>query len=131
MDVLKYNPRWAVGGSIAVGVLLIVVGIYVWGKGSTSPEDALESQQGVALVSHEGTIREDGSMRVTGVVRNTSDRAHGRVTVDISFYDETDAKIGSTSTATTGLGAGAEWQFETPVSLDSVARYRIDRVTWQ
>jgi hypothetical protein len=131
MDALKNNPRWVVGGSLVALVLLIAVGLYVSGNSSAGPEDAPESQQGVALVSHEGTIEEDGSMRVTGVVRNTSNRTHGRVKVDVSLYDETEAKIGSTSTTTTGLGAGEEWQFGVPVPQDSVARYEIDRVTWE
>jgi hypothetical protein len=53
------------------------------------------------------------------------------VKVDISLYDASDAKIGATSTSTTDLGAGEDWQFEVPVSEDSVARYEIERVTWQ
>lgn len=131
MDALKNNPRWIVGGSLVAIILLVAVGIYASGDSGTDSTDALDSQQGVALVSHEGTVEADGSLRVTGVVRNTSNQTHSRVKVDVSLYDKTDAKIGSTSTTTTGLGAGQEWQFEAPVSQDSVARYEIDRVTWQ
>lgn len=131
MDALTNNPRWAVGGTLVALVLLIAVGLYASGDSGAGPEDAPGSQRGVALVSHEGTIGEDGSMRVTGVVRNTSNRTHGRVKVDITLYDASDAKIGSTSTTTTGLGAGEDWQFEAPVSEDSVARYEIERVTWE
>lgn len=131
MNVLKNSPRWAVGGSIGAIVLLIAVGLYISSNSGADSEDAPGSQRGVALVSHEGTIGEDGSLRVTGVVRNTSNRTHGRVKVDITLYDQTDAKIGSTSTTTEDLGAAQEWQFEAPVSKDSVARYEIDRVTWQ
>lgn len=131
MDVLKNPPRWAVGGSMAALVLLIAVGLYASGDGTASSGDAPESQRGVALVSHEGTVGAAGAMRVTGVVRNTSNQAHRRVKVDISLYDETDARVGSTSTTTENLAPGAEWQFEAPVSQDRVARYEIDRVTWE
>jgi len=129
--MLNNNPRWVVGGSIAVVILLIAAGLFAWGEDGTNPADASESPQGVALVSHEGTVGENGSMRVTGVVRNTSSRTHSRVKVDISFYDASNAKIGSTSTSKTGLGVGESWQFEVPVSEDTVARYEIERVTWQ
>lgn len=131
MDALKNSPRWIIGGSLAALVLLIAVGIYASGDGGTSPGTAPESQQGVVLVSHEGTIGENGSMRVMGVVRNTSSQAHRRVKVDISLYDETDTEIGSTSTTTEDLGPGKKWRFEAPVYQDSVAHYEIDRVTWE
>lgn len=116
---------------MAALVFLIAVGLYVSGDGAARSGDAPESQRGVALVSHEGTIGEAGSMRVTGVVRNTSNQTHRRVKVDISLYDETDAKVGSTSTTTENLPPGATWQFEAPVSTDRVARYEIERVTWR
>jgi hypothetical protein len=131
MDVPKDTPRWAVGGAVAALVLLIAVGLYVSGDGADSSGDGPESQRGVALVSHEGTIGEAGSMHVTGVVRNTSTQTHRRVKVDIILYDETDARIGSTSTTTENLVPGATWQFEAPVSTDRVARYEIERVTWR
>ena len=51
--------------------------------------------------------------------------------VDISLYDKTDARVGSTSTTTENLAPGAKWQFEAPVSQDRAARYEIDRVTWE
>jgi hypothetical protein len=130
MDVPKDTPRWAVGGAVAALLLLIAVGLYATGNGPATT-DAPESQRGVALVSHEGTIGEADSMRVTGVVRNTSTETHRRVKVDISLYDETDVKVGSTSTTTENLAPGAKWQFEAPVSQARVARYEIERVTWR
>lgn len=121
-----------IGGAIVV-LGLIGVGLYMWGNGPSGGEsDALApSQQDLELVSHEGRRREDGSLLVTGVVRNTSRRTYGQVTVDISLYDETDAEVGATSVATRDLAPGEEWRFEAPLSHDGVARYEIDRVTWQ
>lgn len=100
MDALKNIPRWLVDGSLAALVLLIAAGIYVSGDSGPSPEAAPDPKQGVELVSHGGKIGEEGSMRVTGVIRNTANQTHGLVNVDISLPDETDAKIGFTTTTT-------------------------------
>lgn len=121
-----------IGGAIVI-IGLIGVGLYTWGNGRPGGEsDSLApSQQNLELVSHEGRVREDGSLLVTGMVRNTSSRTYSQVKVDISLYDETDAEVGATSVATSNLGPGQEWRFEAPLPQDSVARYEIDRVTWQ
>ncbi|MFB6098373.1 MAG: FxLYD domain-containing protein [Salinibacter sp.] len=121
---------WRVGGMVAV-LGLIGVGLYTLSGDQSPPRTAGESGEEVALVSHEGKIRADGSLVVTGVVRNTSNQTHSRVKVAISLYDDANTKIGSTTTATTGLGPGKRWKFEAVVAQDSAARYEIDRVTWR
>lgn len=70
-------------------------------------------------------------MRVTGLIRNTSDRELRRVKIDVRFFNGAGSQVGDTTAQTTSLGPRKEWQFEVPVVGDSVARYEIDRVTWQ
>lgn len=123
-------PRWIGGVALAIA-LLVGVGIYALDGGVRPDEEGTGSEQGVELVSHEGTLEDGSPAGVRGVVRNTSDRRHSRVKVEVSFYDGAGSQIGDTTAQTSGLGPGEEWRFEVPVTGDSVSRYEIDRVTWR
>jgi len=129
MDIPENRLRWAGGVAIAT-TLVVVVGLYTIGNEPTEG-GAGESETAVELVSHRGEVEEGRPSRVTGTVRNTSRRELGRVKVEISFYDGSGAQIGDTTAQTSGFGPGKEWRFEVPVPNDNVARYEIERVTWQ
>lgn len=129
MDAPQNFLQW-IGGVAIATVLVIVVGIYTFGNEHGEGESG-ESEKAVELVSHRGEVEEGQPTRVTGIVRNTSPRKLRRVKVEISFYDESGSQIGDTTAQTSGFGPGEEWQFEVPVSTGNVARYEIDRVTWQ
>jgi hypothetical protein len=129
MDTSDNLLRW-VGGVAIATALVVVAGIYTIGS-EPSEGVAGESEKAVELVSHQGEVEEGRPSRVTGTVRNTSRQELGRVKVEISFYDESGAQIGETTAQTSGLGPGKEWRFEVPVPNDYVARYEIERVTWQ
>lgn len=131
MPVSTKALKQVVAGGAAVA-LVFGLGLYVFeDSGSSSDDGAANSGQAVELVSHEGVAGETGPVKVRGVVRNTSDRKHGRVKVDVRFFNEAGSEVGDAATQTSGLGPGKEWRFEVPVVGDSVARYEIDRVTWQ
>jgi hypothetical protein len=118
-------------GGIAL-VLIVGIGLFVFkGNGSSLNDGADEPGQAVELMSHEGEVEDSRPVRVTGVVRNTSERRHSRVKVQVRFFDEAGSQVGDTTAQTIGLRPGKEWRFEVPVVGDSVARYEIDRVTWQ
>lgn len=127
------NARQWIGGSVLLAIL-IGGGLYASGvgrfgsEGGATPESEPEDLE---LVSHEGEMGEEGPVSVTGVVRNRSGREHRNVRVEISLYDEAGTQVGATSAEINTLDPGGEWRFEAPVSQDSVARYKIDRVTWR
>jgi len=129
MDISD-NLLRGVGGVAIATALVVVVGIYTIGN-EPSEDVAGDSKKAVELVSHQGKVEEGRPARVTGTVRNTSRRELGRVKIEISFYDESGTQIGDTVAQTSGFGPGKEWQFEVPVPNDYVARYEIERVTWQ
>lgn len=129
MNTAKNLLKW-VGGLAIATALVVVVGIYTIGT-EPSEVEAGETEKAVELVSHRGEVEERGPARVKGTIRNTSRRKLGRVKVEISFYDETGSQIGNKAAQTSGLGPGEEWQFEVQVTTGNVARYEIDRVTWQ
>ena len=129
MDISDNLLRW-VGGVAIATALVVVAGIYTIGN-EPSAGGSGDSEKAVELVSHQGEVDEGRPARVTGSVRNTSRRELGRVKVEISFYDGSGAQIGDTTAQTSGLGPGKEWRFEVPVTIGNVARYEIDRVTWQ
>lgn len=129
MDTSENLLQW-VGGVAIATALVVVVGIYTIGN-ELGEGGAGESEKAVELVSHQGEVEEGRPARVTGIVRNTSRRKFGRVRVEISFYGESGSQIGDTTAQTSGLGPGEEWHFEVPVTTRNVARYEIDRVTWQ
>jgi hypothetical protein len=70
-------------------------------------------------------------VRVKGVIRNNSNRTRDRIKVEVRFFDGDGVKVGDTTAQTNSLEPGKEWRFEVPIVGDSVARYEIDRVTWQ
>jgi hypothetical protein len=115
-----------------VAVALVVgIGIYVLGDSGSSLGDDNESTKAIELVSHEGIAGETGPVRVKGVIRNNSNRTRGGIKVEVRFLDEAGVQVGNTTTQTSSLEPGKEWRFEVPIVGDSVARYEIDRVTWQ
>lgn len=131
MDIAKTTLQWIGGTAVAIA-LLVGVGIYVsmdWTD--TGKEDGSKTKLAVELVSHEGTLEDGRPRSVAGVVRNISSRELGRVKVEITFYNGDETEVGNTSTQTSGLEPEGRWQFEVPVTQDSVSRYEIDRVTWQ
>jgi hypothetical protein len=124
--------RW-IGGVALTAALLVGAGIYALGDRRPSPDEGggSGSEKAVELVSHKGELEKGRPVQVTGIVRNTSDRRHGRVKVEVRFFDEAGSQVGDTTARTSGLGPGKEWRFEVPVVGHSVARYEIDRVIWQ
>lgn len=108
------------------------MGIYLFEHSDLDSGDGTgDSSRAVDLVSHEGIIEETRPLKVKGVVRNTSEPRHGRVKVEVRFYNESGSQVGDTTAQASGLGSGKEWSFEVPVVGDSVARYEVDRVTWR
>lgn len=82
-------------------------------------------------MSHKGELEKGRPVQVTGVVGNTSDRRHGRVKVEVRFFNEADSQVGDTTAQTSGLGPGKEWRFKVLVVGDGINHYEIDRVTWR
>jgi hypothetical protein len=128
----KNALRWT-GGVALTAALLVGAGIYALGDGRLIPNDEGDngSEKAVELVSHKGELEKGRPVKVTGIVRNTSDRKHGRVKVEVRFFNKADSQVGDTTAQTSGLEPGKEWRFEVPVVGDSIARYEIDRVVWQ
>lgn len=128
----KNALRW-IGGVALTAALLVGAGIYALGDRRPSPDEKANSrsEKAVELVSHKGELEKGRPVKVIGIVRNTSNRRHGGVKVEVRFFNKADSQVGDTTAQTSGLGPGKEWRFEVPVVGDSVARYEIDRVVWQ
>lgn len=122
-----------VAGGFALALIVGTAIYYTWWNGHSGLDEEGDSgpKKVVELASHKGELEEGRPVRVTGVIRNTSDRELGRVKIDVRFFNGSGSQVGDTTAQNSGLGAGKEWQFEVPVVGDSVVRYEIDRVTWQ
>jgi hypothetical protein len=134
MGISGNRQQW-IGVAAILVALLVGVAVYAsWEgprDGRASDGGSNESEKAVELVSHEGELEDGRPARVRGIVRNTSDRTLSRVNVEVGFYNAAGSQTGDTTTQTSGLGPGKEWQFEVPVRRDSVSRYEIDQVTWR
>ena len=61
-----------------------------------------------------------GSVYVTGILKNNTDRDKGYVRIKIPVYDENGNKLGTASDTITDLKAGGTWKFKA-LSLESIS----------
>lgn len=99
------------------------------GESSNSSEssNSNDGQAKLTVTEHELVESEFGSAKITGVVKNNTDRTLDYVQATAKLLDESGAQLGTAMTNTTDLEAGARWKFEIVTGKDyaNVANYEL------
>lgn len=74
-------------------------------------------------------VGEYGVGKVTGTLRNNSNKEFSYVQVEFNLYDDTGAQVGSTFANINNLEAGGTWHFEGPVLEDRATQAKLKGIT--
>ena len=138
MEEKQKKPFWKKWWVWAI-VVLVVIGIANSGDKTTVPtaqnsnmttENQTVTEKKPDLEVVESKLVSDALYgKVTGTIKNNTNRKYGYAQVEINLYDDSDTQIGSTLTNINNFEPGASWKFEAPILKQGATKYKIVKVT--
>lgn len=74
-------------------------------------------------------VRDEYSGKITGKIKNNTNKQYSYVQVEINLYDDSGAQVGSTLANINNLEANGIWNFEAMVLEKAATKYKIKDIT--
>jgi len=114
--------------AVAIGATIGVAGC----SGSEDNNNSDTNDGPLVIQQHGGQTGEYGNVSVVGLAENVSDRVISYAQIQVYFYNDGDARLGSGLANISNLSPGASWEFKAMylgTDADRVGGYRIGEVS--